>query len=372
MARKKKKRRILRSIVRGFFSLLILCLLVVLAGVWWMYDSLAMAAASVDRLEDGLYVLEYSGDYGFDEFLEKGGATSDYEVAAFLTSWISDKLAPIETILQTERTGCSTITTRDSFGTVYFGRNYDWVDCQSVIIHTNPEHGFESISTSYLDFLGFSSELSPQESIVTRIQSLASIYAPMDGMNEKGLIVAVLMNGDDEVTHQNRNTVNLTTTTAVRLLLDQAASVDKALDLLQQYNMNSSSFGSQHLALADSSGRSVVVEYVGGEMLVESTDVVTNHYLTDSVKKDLGSLDSHERFNILSNSPAIQNAGDVRELLKSVVQVYDPYAYGNQAQTMWSVVYCPETLSADFYFDRNFDRSYTLKLKNGRSFLNSP
>lgn len=71
MARKKKKRRILRSIVRGFFSLLILCLLVVLAGVWWMYDSLAMAAASGDRLEDGLYVLEYSGDYGFDEFLEK-------------------------------------------------------------------------------------------------------------------------------------------------------------------------------------------------------------------------------------------------------------------------------------------------------------
>ena len=53
--------------------------------------------------------------------------------------------------------------------------------------------------------------------------------------------------------------------------------------------MNSSIGISHHLSIADAHGKSIVVEYVNGEMLVSETKVVTNHYLTDCEKRGVGS-----------------------------------------------------------------------------------
>lgn len=39
-----------------------------------------------------------------------------------------------------------------------------------------------------------------------------------------------------------------------------------------------------HLALTDTTGRSVVVEYVNNEMIVTQTTVVTNFYLAEGEK----------------------------------------------------------------------------------------
>ena len=48
---------------------------------------------------------------------------------------------------------------------------------------------------------------------------LAAPYTCMDGINEKGLVVADLMAGDKENTQQDTEKPDLTTTTAIRLLL---------------------------------------------------------------------------------------------------------------------------------------------------------
>lgn len=53
-------------------ALLTVGLLVILAGAWSVFGEKLKAAQSVKKLEEGLYYLEYSGDYGFDAFLEKG------------------------------------------------------------------------------------------------------------------------------------------------------------------------------------------------------------------------------------------------------------------------------------------------------------
>lgn len=55
-------------------ALLTVGLLVILAGAWSVFGEKLKAAQSVKKLEEGLYYLEYSGDYGFDAFLEKGGS----------------------------------------------------------------------------------------------------------------------------------------------------------------------------------------------------------------------------------------------------------------------------------------------------------
>ena len=58
--------------------------------------------------------------------------------------------------------------------------------------------------------------------------TLAAPYAPLDGMNEKGLAVGVLLI-DTKPTNQNTKKVDITTTTAIRLMLDKAKNVDEAL-----------------------------------------------------------------------------------------------------------------------------------------------
>ena len=95
----------------------------------------------------------------------------------------------------------------------------------------------------------------------------------MDGMNEKGLCVAVLMIEDRPAFSQDTGKPDLTTTTAVRLLLDRAASVEEAVELLSGYDLHASAGMMVHFSIADASGRSVAVEYIDNEMRVVETDM---------------------------------------------------------------------------------------------------
>ena len=358
-----------KTILSWICGIVAALLVIFAAGAWIMFGTFITAANSIEKLEDGLYSMEYNGDYGFDDFLAQGGAASDGEVADYLVSFLSHGFYKIESDVQTGEFGCSTICTQDEHGTTFFGRNYDWEECQTMIVHTKPKDGYESVSTCCLDFLGFSEGYAPDGSMMDRMQTLAAIYVPLDGMNEKGLVVADLMAGDTEETHQRTDKPDLTTTTAIRLLLDRAADVDEAIALLEQYDMNSSVGSAHHLSLADASGKSVVVEYVDGEMLVAETKVVTNHYLSDCEKQGVGSEQSHLRFDTLSAYTGSADEMDVRDMLESVAQKNYPQTDSSYEKTMWSIVYCPLGRCADFYFAENYEHSYGLLLQEKGGFL---
>ena len=49
-------------------------------------DSFA-AVQSVESPAEGLYTFTYSGDYGFGEFIERGGASSAEEMAGYITEF---------------------------------------------------------------------------------------------------------------------------------------------------------------------------------------------------------------------------------------------------------------------------------------------
>lgn len=358
-----------KSIFKWICGIIAVLLVIFAVCAWSMFGTMITAANTIQKLEDGLYSMEFVGDYGFDDFLSQGGASSDSAVAAYLVTFLSHGFYNIESDLQTGDFGCSTICTADEQGTIYFGRNYDWEECQAMIVHTVPENGYESISTCCLDFLGFGEDYVPDGSIMEKMQTLAAVYVPMDGMNEKGLMVADLMAGDNEDTHQQTDKADLTTTTAIRLLLDKAATVDEAVALLNQYDMNSSMGAAHHLSIADASGKSAVVEYVDGQMLVTETKVVTNHYLSDCEKQGIGSKQSHIRFDTLNAVTGPVDAMGVRDLLESVAQKNYPQTAGNVEKTMWSIVYCPEGRCADFYFAENYNHSYGIVLQEKGNFL---
>ena len=115
----KNRKNILKWICGGVAALLIL----LVAGGWWLFSTCITAANSIEKLEDGLYSMEFNGDYGFDDFLARGGAASDGEVANYLVSFLSRGFYKVESDVETGDFGCSTICTRDEDGTTFFGRN---------------------------------------------------------------------------------------------------------------------------------------------------------------------------------------------------------------------------------------------------------
>lgn len=86
------------------------------------------------------------------------------------------------------------------------------------------------------------------------VKTLAALYAPLDGMNAAGLAVSVNMIQDSAVIEQDTDKPDITTTTAIRLLLDKAGSVNEALKLLGQYDLHGSMGMMIHFAIADSTG----------------------------------------------------------------------------------------------------------------------
>lgn len=338
------------KIVLIVLAVLLVAVVVLLAGAWSMFGEKVKAAQSVRKLEDGLYYVEYSGDYGFDEFLNKGGASSEAAMAQYITSFLSEGFMKTGVNPVPQDFGCSTLTAGN-----IMGRNFDWegANGSAIIIHTKPQNGYDSYSTSWFYFLGFGQNWKP-EGFANQYMALAAIYVPLDGINEKGLCVADLVNGDNEQTHQKTDKVDLTTSTAIRLLLDHAATVDEAIELLKQYDMNSAIGMSHHIAISDASGRSVVVEYVADEMIVTETPVVTNHYLSAGEKQGVGNEESHARFDkLMELCDAVTGTEQMRDTMHTV---------SHSGITQWSIVYDLEAKALDFYWQLQFGKPYSFTL----------
>lgn len=197
----------MKYIVYAFFALLLAVFVVFIL----LFQRNIRTAASVKKLEDGLYSMEYKGDYRFNDFLEQGGASDDLAVAEFVIQDVFHGLLPID--LRGGTFGCSTISAETPGGDAVFGRNFDWGTCTALIVQTSPVEGYDSVSTVNMDFLNLGLDM-PEE-MQMRLLSAAAPFAPMDGMNEKGLCVAVLMIQDSPGFRQDTGKPDLTTTMAV-------------------------------------------------------------------------------------------------------------------------------------------------------------
>lgn len=301
--------------------------------------------------------MEYKGDYGFDALLTKGGAKSAKDIENHMYDFLSGGFYKPKTTPVQQDFGCSSISVKQD-NEYLFGRNFDWyATCKTIIVHTKPKNGYESYSTACIDFLGFGPDFLP-ESFLNKMISLAAIYVPLDGINEKGLVIADLMAGDNEVTNQTAKEKDLTTTTAIRLILDKAATVEEAIALLQEYNMHSDIGSAHHLAISDINGNSVVVEYIDSQMYVTKTDVVTNHYLTQNPSKFIDDEQSKDRYNKLKNISSPFTQESIKNALENVSQ--KNYKDSN-SQTKWSIVYSRTKEQNKFYF--YWDSDFTKPLE---------
>ncbi len=295
-----------------------------------------------DAHQDGsVYVIKYKGDYYFDEFLESGGAEDDKELIGFITEKITKGIIPMK--IEESDIACSSFTAEKENGDKLFARNYDFKKTNTAIVFTEKSEGrYASVSTVDLQFLGIDNDKGI-ESWYDKISSLAAVYAPLDGMNEKGVCCGIYMtyqgDGKTVATDQRTEKPDITSTTMLRLILDYAGSVDEAVELVKKYDLHDSANTSYHYMVADKTGKSAVLEWVGEtdktdndgkkrELIVRFNDekyqCVTNFVLKDGYysgeKSRMKGLDRYEKISkeLGSINGVVKDEAEAMDILLSV------------------------------------------------------
>ena len=347
-------KKIFKTILWGLLAFTLLAE----ANAWAQPTPKEQAAMSVRKLDDGLYFMEYKGDDGFAGLMESGGGRSAGELTGYIMRFLfKDRQQPQAGKPVPAPFGCSALTVRTPAGGVMMGRNFDFNSATGIVLHTVPEQGYETYTTFNTNFLGFGEGWLP-EGMQNQFMALATLFFALDGINEKGLAVADLMAGDDAQTHQDSGKPALTTTSAICYILKNAATVDEALDLLRGIDMHSDIGAAHHYAIADASGRSVVVEYVEGRMEVVESAAVANHYLCAD-KLNVGLIEGDRRYEYLCRQ--IETNGgimDKQQLTETMAAVSQPEREGSYLGTAWTMVMNLTHPSVTYYSRRHFDKPF--------------
>jgi len=242
---------------------------------------------------------------------------------------------------------CSVFSIRPD-SAVIVGRNWDNQNAGSIIISLyRPPDGYSSISFSRAIDLGFPCNVRLDEIAGSPFGEkllLAPFYA-MDGVNEHGLTVAVA--GVRQTTHSHGSEAQpVYVTLLIRRILDHARNIEEAMSIaekhvpfdLDRYSLNG------HYLVADSWGRSVILEYEHDQWRMITSTAPWQVLTTKSVYNvpDMDLRAACWRYRSISETLE-RSGGDVdwnagMHILQDVTQ----------NGTTWSVIYAPTT--EDIYF----------------------
>lgn len=267
------KRNSLSKLLRRIACALAALVIALAVAVFALWHNELTTLASFQKLSDrdeahrdgAVYQINFSGDYFFDEFLSQGGASNDAELISFITRSITKGIIPMH--IKTSSIACSAFTADTQSGDRVFGRNYDFSATNTAIVYTDPGEGrHASYSTIDLSFLGLDAD-KDVETIGQKFLTLAAPYVPLDGINDAGVACGIFMSyqgeGKGTPTDTQTDKPDITSTTLLRLILDYADSVEDAVALAQQYDLHDSASSCFHYMVADATGRSAILEWVG-------------------------------------------------------------------------------------------------------------
>ena len=244
-----------------------------------------------------LYRMEYKAGYDLDDVIQKevdsNAELLDYVIGRIgkglpikmKSAQVADENGEMGTI------NCTSFQAAKADGNgFWYGRNYDYFKNPTMVTVSRPKKGYASIAVSDMSHFGYSLEKLP-DSFMARLSCLAAVYAPVDGMNEKGLCTSI-MALPKQAAQQDTPKPNVGTTIIMRLWLDRCATVQEALDLLETVDIrHDASVGSgYHYMVADAAGDCAVVEFDkedGWKTMIVRKDpeancmLVTNHLLSE-------------------------------------------------------------------------------------------
>ena len=323
----------------------------------------------------GLYDMHVDYPYNIDRVIRRG----IFDDQSLSEAIVKEALPLVPAHIGTSHFGCSAASFADGQGNVFMLRNYDYKDDTSaLLVHCAPKHGYRSVATAALNKIGACN----LRKLKKRLACLTAPFICLDGVNEKGVAIAILTLDSEPVFQQAGKPV-ITPTLAVRLVLDRAASTAEAVELLRSYDMCASAGRDYHYYIADAQGDARVVEYdcdsPARELVATPVRAVTNFYALyrDRVEQGEGAgagegaavrryghgLDRCERIEeVLDADEAAGrlSKGSAWRALEASSQ--PPRADDVTSNTQWSIVYNLRTLGAEIVLRRDFSEKISYGL----------
>jgi hypothetical protein len=240
----------------------------------------------------------------------------------------------------------------------FYGRNFDWVDSPALLLFTHPTNGYASVSMVDLAYLGFGDKANRLTELpLDQRQALLNAPAlPFDGMNERGLVVGMAAVPDGN-TRLDPGKETIDSLQVIRKMLDRAGTVDEAVAVLQQYNIDWGSGPALHYLVADRSGQSALVEFYRGKIHIIPTDkpwhLATNFLVSSVGESAAGQCPRYDKIDQrLSTTAGSLDAEEALRLLQDV----------SQANTQWSIVYGLSTGEVIVTLGREYSRTHSFHL----------
>lgn len=318
--------------------------------------------------EYDLYTMEIKYDYSIEDIIAYG-IESDED----MTAAIMKEAAPfLPAKMQLASFGCSAFAVTTEGGDQLMGRNYDFKkNTSAMLVYCAPENYYRSVAFAALNNVSADKPLS---SFSQKLATLAAPFVCLDGINEKGVSMAVLV-VDSEPVFQQTEKDNIFTTLAIRLVLDRAATTDEAVELLKQYDMFASVGRDYHFYVNDASGNAKVIEWdcesETRELVATPVDAVTNFYTiyADKVQPNQhNGIYGHgkERYIAIKDVLAAQEGHHTYQTawdaLKAASQ--EPSETDITSNTQWSIVFDSTNLTAEIVVRRNWDDTYKFGVVN--------
>lgn len=221
------------------------------------------------KREGQLYMITYYGDYNslLDELNEQ------------IITWGIDSVVPGDNF----RFECSIFSASGDPDHPIFGRNFDNNTERGVLAGLySPPDGYQSIALSRMSDMGFDRDEDPTLlPIDSRQLLLNSVFFPTDGMNERGVSIA-LATGITVTINRDENKKLIFITYLLREVLDHSGNVEEAVEIVRNHDVFDVDTEriSNHLLISGPDGNSVIAEYYNGEWKFiyseKSWQIVTN------------------------------------------------------------------------------------------------
>lgn len=342
-----------------FFSAVAVLVLALLPALYATRIQTVCSLRRITDYDDGynLYRMNISYDYDLSAVIRHGIRDDRDLVDAICRE--AFPLLPIS--VEVPRFGCTAFSLTDRDGQVLTGRNYDFRnDTSALLVYCAPKDGYRSMALAALDNI---SANDPEQNLKTRLATLTAPFICLDGLNEKGVSIAVLTL-DSEPTRQQTGKPQISTTVAIRLVLDHAATTEEAIELLRGYDMYAANGRDYQFYITDASGNAQAVAYDLGEerrLIAVPSQVVTNFFISyqDRVlpfRHNGVYGHGRERYDTVMRLFS-EHADDLSETvaweaLKASSQLPNPQDV--TSNTQWSVVYNNTNLTAQIVLRRHW------------------
>ena len=362
----------MNKVIKRVFIILLMAVILVVAVFLGIYFTRIQTIGSIEQLtdyEDGynLYRMDVKYDYSIENVIDRG--IEDDQM--MIDSMIKEVLPLLPVTIKVPNFGCTSFSLTDMDGDVHMGRNYDFKsDTSAMLVYCTPKDGYKSVAVAALDNVSVNV---PDENIKKKLASLAAPFICLDGINEKGVSISVLTL-DSEPVRQNTGKPVISTTLAIRLVLDRAATTEEAVELLRSYDMYSASGRDYHFYITDASGDGRVVEYdcesETRELVATPTEAVTNFFIIYKEKalpNQKNGIYGHgrERYDavmkVLEEEKGNYTNDTVWKAMKSAAQ--NPNPVDVTSNTQWSVSYNNTDLTAEIAIRRNWEDIIHIELE---------